>query len=170
MEYGWSIGGVWVELEWTPQVGKLMERIVMEEMIEFLVRNKLLSDNQHGFKKHRSCLSELLSHHSRILEALLNGDNYDTLYLDYQKAFDRCDQGVAAFAIRKFGFQGDLGAWLYDFMRDRVQWVVANNAISSPSSVKSGVPQGSVLTFNLPSDDRKHKLSGIGWRSGPLRG
>ena len=122
-----------------------MERIVMEEMIEFLVRNNLLSDNQHGFKKHRSCLSELLSHHSRIFEALLNGDHYDTLYLDYQKAFDRYDQGVAAFAIRKFGFQGDLGTWLYDFMRDRVQWVVANNAISSPSSVKSGVPQGSVL-------------------------
>ena len=85
------------------------------------------------------------SHHSRILEALLTGDNYDTLYLDYQKAFDRCDQGVAAYAIRKFGFQGDLGVWLYDFMRDRDQWVVANNAISSPSRVQSGVPQGSVL-------------------------
>ena len=105
----------------TSQVGKLMETIVMEEMIEFLIRNNLLSDNQHGFKKHRSYLFELLSHHSRILEALLKGENYDTLYLDYQKAFDRCDQGVAAYAIRKFGFQGDLGIWLYDFMRDRDQ-------------------------------------------------
>ena len=77
-----------------------MERIVMDEMIEFLLRNNLLSEHQHGFKKYRSCLSELLSHHNRILEALLKGENYDTLYLDYQKAFDRCDQGVAAHAIR----------------------------------------------------------------------
>ena len=30
-------------------------------------------------------------------------------------------------------------------MRDRDQWVVANNAISSPSRVQSGVPQRSVL-------------------------
>ena len=93
----------------------------MEEMVDFLLRNNLLSDNQHGFKKARSCLSELLCHHQNILEAILNGDNYDTLYLDYQKAFDRCDQGVAAFALRRFGFQGDLGKWLYDFMRQRVQ-------------------------------------------------
>ena len=34
--------------------------------------------------------------------------NYDTLYLDYQKAFDHCDQGIAASAIRKFGLQGKL--------------------------------------------------------------
>ena len=129
----------------TSQIGKLMERIVMEEMIEFLVRNKLLSDNQHGFKKARSCLSELLSHHQKILDAILTGDNYDTIYLDYQKAFDQCDQGVAAFALRRFGFQGSLGSWLYDFMRGRQQWVIANNAISSPANVGSGVPQGSVL-------------------------
>ena len=90
-------------------------------------------------------MSELLSHHQRILEALIKGDNYDTIYLDYQKAFDCCNQGVAASAIRKFGFQGKLGSWLYDFMRNRSQWVVVNNDISSPSSVLSGVPQGSVL-------------------------
>ena len=81
-----------------------MERIVLEEMIEFLLRNDLLSDNQHGFKQARSCLSELLSHHQRIIDALLKGENYDTIYSDYQKAFHKCDQGVAASAIRKFGF------------------------------------------------------------------
>lgn len=35
----------------TSQIGKLMERIVWEEMLEFLVRNRLLSDNQLGLKK-----------------------------------------------------------------------------------------------------------------------
>ena len=129
----------------TSQIGKLMERIVLEEMLEFLIRNKLLSDNQHGFKKSRSCLSELLSHHQRILEALIKGDNYDTIYLDYQKAFDRCDQGVAASAIRKFGFQGNLGSCFYHFMRQRRQWVVLNSMIFSPANVELGIPQGSVL-------------------------
>ena len=72
---------------------------------------------------------------------------YDTLYLDYQKVFDRCDQGVAAFALRRFGFQGDLGKWLYDFMRQRVQWVVVNNRSSTGVRVR---------TINLSFNYRKH--------------
>ena len=90
----------------TSQIGKLMERIVLDEMLEFLKRNELLSENQHGFKKARSCLSELLSHHQNITDALLDGNNFDTIYLYYQKAFDCCDQGVTAFALRKVRIPG----------------------------------------------------------------
>ena len=79
------------------------------------------------------------------MDALIAGLNYDTIYLDYQKAFDRCDQGIAAHSLRKFGFQGTLGCWLNDFMRDREQYVIANNAKSAPDKVRSGVAQGSVL-------------------------
>ena len=61
------------------------------------------------------------------MEALISGLNYDNIYLDYQKAFDKCDQGVAAHSLRKFGFQGVLGEWLLHFMQDRSQWVIVNN-------------------------------------------
>ena len=44
-----------------------------------------------------------------------------------------------------FGFQGKLGTWLLDFMRDRKQWVLANNTMSYMSEVNSVVPQGSVF-------------------------
>ena len=76
---------------------------------------------------------------------MIEGNNYDTVYLDYQKAFDKCDQGVASHAIRRYGFQGQLGVWLLSFMTGRTQHVIANNQISYPSNVRSGVPQGSVL-------------------------
>ena len=50
----------------TSQIGKLIELIVLDEMLDFLMRNELMSDNQHGFKKARSCLSELLAYHQKI--------------------------------------------------------------------------------------------------------
>ena len=36
---------------------KLLERLIKDHMVEFLVRHKLLNSSQHGFLKARSCLT-----------------------------------------------------------------------------------------------------------------
>ena len=43
----------------TSQVGKLFERIIRDYLVRFL-ENKLLRDNQYGFRTRRSCLTNLL--------------------------------------------------------------------------------------------------------------
>ena len=69
----------------------------------------------------------------------------DCLYLDFQKAFDKCDIFMAAHAIKKAGIQGQLGIWILDFMSGRTQYVLVNNKLSRGEKVLSGVPQGSIL-------------------------
>ena len=39
---------------------KLLERLIKDHMVEFLVRHKLLNSSQHGFLKARSCLTNML--------------------------------------------------------------------------------------------------------------
>ena len=39
---------------------KLLERLIKEHMVEFLVKHKLLNSSQHGFLKARSCLTNML--------------------------------------------------------------------------------------------------------------
>ena len=39
---------------------KLLERIIKEHMVDFLVRHLLLNSSQHGFLKARSCLKNML--------------------------------------------------------------------------------------------------------------
>ena len=131
----------------TTQFGKGMERILLRLFVSHIDSNNLISDSQHGFRKGHSTLSELLQHYQYILNAVSEGDNYDTIYCDMQKAFDRADWGVAAHALKKCGIFGSLGQWVYSFMATRTQTVVANNGhgVSTTQHVHSGVPQGSVL-------------------------
>ena len=44
-----------------------------------------------------------------------------------------------------YGIQGMLLDWVKDFLSNRSQIVILNNASSEPTKVLSGVPQGSVL-------------------------
>ena len=44
----------------TSNIVKIMERIIRNKLVDHLESNNLLHENQHGFHKGRSCLSELL--------------------------------------------------------------------------------------------------------------
>ena len=45
----------------TSQVCKLFESIVKDNLVEFLEKHKLIRVTPHGFRKGRSCLSNLLT-------------------------------------------------------------------------------------------------------------
>ena len=107
-----------------------MERLVLDEVVPFLERNHILSVKQHGFRRKHSCMTQLIEHHNMIVQAILEGKNVDTIYTDFQKAFDKCDIFMAAHAVRKSGIQGLLGNWILNFMSDRTQYVLANNGMS----------------------------------------
>ena len=51
-------------------------------------KNDILFDNQHGFRKGRGCLTQLLSHFDDLLTGLTQGSDTDAIYFDYAKAFD----------------------------------------------------------------------------------
>ena len=101
--------------------------------------------NQHGFLQGRSTLSHLLAHVETVIRALESGKDFDCIYLDFAKAFDKVDHTILCAKLRKLRIGGKVGAWLHSFLSHRTQQVSANGAISSPVPVTSGVPQGTVL-------------------------
>ncbi len=67
---------------------KLFEKVIRDKLVAFLEANKLITENQHGFRSNRSCLTNLLDFFN---DAYSNWDvrvPYDVIYLDFQKAFD----------------------------------------------------------------------------------
>ena len=129
----------------TSHLGKVLEAIVRQEIQDFLEDNGLLTNGQHGFRKGRSCVSQMLVHCELIMDALQHDKNLDVVYLDYKKAFDKADHGVILHRLREKGISGNLGKWIDSFLKDRSQTVIANNKMSRPEKIISGVPQGSVL-------------------------
>ena len=129
----------------TSHIMKKFERVIREVLVCHLEVSEKLNRNQHGFRARRSCLSQLLDHYDKILSILEEGNNVDSIYLDFSKAFDKVDIGILCHKLRRMGISGRLGKLLHNILSGRDQIILANGIKSKASLVKSGVPQGTVL-------------------------
>ena len=73
----------------TSVICKLLETIIRDHMMDFLIKHKLINPSQHGFLKAKSCLTNLLCFLEEITKWVDDGSPVDVIYLDFQKAF--CD-------------------------------------------------------------------------------
>ena len=122
-----------------------LEKVICIKIVSFLESNNKMNSNQHGFRKLRSCLSQLIEHYDKVIEAVTEGKNVDVIYLDYSKAFDVVDHQILLRKLRENGITGKLGKWISNFIQNRNQVVSVNKHVSRKENVRSGVPQGSVL-------------------------
>ena len=123
----------------------MFEKIIRNHLLQFFEDNNILNHTQHGFRKGRSCISQLIAHVEKILEDLEKGKNVDVVYLDFCKAFDKLDFNILLLKLKKYGICNKLGRWLHSFLIDRQQFVSIQGCRSLLRIVLSGVPQGSVL-------------------------
>ena len=129
----------------TSHIIKVFERVMRNQLVDFLESNDILPESQHGFRKTRSCLTQLLEHVDFVLKSLNDGNEVDVIYLDYSKAFDKVDHCILLAKMKHYGITGKMYGWIEAFLTDRLQSVVVDGNKSSFQAVKSGVPQGTVL-------------------------
>ena len=61
-------------------VCKLLETLIRDHMVEFLIKHKLINTSQHGFLKARSCLTNLLCFFEEITKWVDDGSPVDVVY------------------------------------------------------------------------------------------
>jgi len=122
-----------------------MESIVKDQLMSYLLRNKLITEHQHGFLNRHSTCSQLLECINDWTLALNCHKNVDVIYVDFRKAFDCVVHTKLIAKLESYGITGRLLFWIKDFLSNRIQAVKIGKHISSFSDVLSGVPQGSVL-------------------------
>ena len=124
---------------------KLFEKILKQNLLDFLYRNNVLYKYQFGFRKTHSTNLALLEVTEQIY-ANLNVDNYGLgIYLDFQKAFDTVDHEILIEKLHYYGIRGNILDWFKSYLSNRKQFTYVNGTSSKISHINCGVPQGSVL-------------------------
>lgn len=124
---------------------KVMERILRDRIVEHLATNHLLSATQHGFRRRKSCTSNLLCFLDEITDRLDKGEKVEVCYLDFRKAFDVVNHRLLLMKLGAYGIEVATLDWLKAFLTNRTFRVTVEGAQSELATVASGVPQGSVL-------------------------
>ena len=131
----------------TSIVVKIMERIICiyRQLIAVLEQSARLSDTQFGFRANCSAVSLLLSavHDWSLCLELRTGVH--CIFLDFAKAFDSVAHEHLLIKLQYIGIDGELLQWIRSLLTHRLQRVVVNGTFSDWLSVRSEVPQGSVL-------------------------
>jgi len=124
---------------------KIIEKDIKAAIVTFLNDNHKFNETQHGFRTKRSTFTNLIEYFESILLQLQIHQSVDAIYLDFSKAFDKCDHKIILHKLYKLGIRGKVLKWIENFLTMRKQRVFVDQAKSDEVSVKSGVPQGSVL-------------------------
>ena len=87
-------------------VCKLMEHIVVSSIMQHFETHCILNDNQHGFRRGRSCETQLLEFVEELTTNLEGGRQTDIIILDFAKAFDRVNHSLLVHKLQCYSIRG----------------------------------------------------------------
>ena len=132
-----------------PFLSKLLECIVLKQFLQHLQSHSLLEPFQSVYRKCHSTETALLRVVNDLLQASDCGCVSILSLLDLSAAFDTTDHNILMTRLRStFGCSGMVLEWFISYLSCCTQSVFVGHE-STPSVLKCGVPQGSVLGPHL---------------------
>uniref|UniRef100_A0A1B6EIY4 Reverse transcriptase domain-containing protein n=2 Tax=Cuerna arida TaxID=1464854 RepID=A0A1B6EIY4_9HEMI len=136
-----------------PTVSKIIEKITLSRLLTHLQDNKLLSNNQHGFRKERSTSTAIMDLVEYITDNLEEGNTITSVFLDLSKAFDCLGHNLILAKLQTLGVKQSALKWFESYLSERYQVVeVKKRRIGDTCTVHSEklsmtreVPQGFFL-------------------------
>ena len=105
---------------------RMLERLVHDQLFDFLKANKKLTCNQSAFQKLCSTITSLITGTDYWYENMDSRKINLTLFLDFKKAFDTVDHSVLMKKLRAYGIRGSAGDWFESYLKERIQYCAAN--------------------------------------------
>ena len=128
-----------------------------------IVGKKPIHNNQHGFRRARSCISSLSSKVGRIEKALIDHGFALAVYLDIKGAFDHCRNHCITKACELRNCKTHFIEWFADFFNNR-RIIIDFKGKKYIKYCAMGTPQGSTASpyfWNLIADELYESIDKI---------
>ena len=136
-----------------PCIGKVLEKIVKERLEYYIEKRRhILQPYQCGFRKGQGTMDALIRFENNIRENFKRGETCIAIYIDLKSAYDKVWRDGLIYKIQRAGVVGKMYKWLLDYLKDRLFRVQVEGELSDLFEMKTGVPQGAILSpllFNL---------------------
>ena len=127
-----------------PTLSKKLEKAVHTQVYGFLKTNKLLTQNQFGFREKLSTAVALSKFTDTILDNMEHGQLTGVAFLDLSKAFDTVNHSRLILKLKSVGFSSHVCEWFKSYLTHRYQVTVVDNSprlclltLESPKEVSS---------------------------------
>ena len=112
---------------------------------KFFCENNIIYPLQFGFRQQYSTFYALISLTEDIRKNLNKGNIGCGIFVDLKKAFDTVEHDILLAKLEHYDIRDMTNNWFKSYLFNRKQFVSINGHVSNQTSVKYGVPQGSVL-------------------------
>ncbi|KAK4821235.1 hypothetical protein QYF61_016534 [Mycteria americana] len=85
---------------------------------------QVIRPSQHGFRKGRSCLTNLISFYDKVTRLVDEGNAVGVVYLDFSKAFDTISHSILLEKLAAHGLDRCTLRWVKNWLDGRAQRVV----------------------------------------------
>ena len=140
-----NIPGNYRPISVLPAISKVMERILYNQLYNYLTKFRLLSTSQFGFRKSHSTATALLDCTNEWYVNLDRKLFNFIVFIDLKKAFDTVDHHILLEKLESYGIKGQALSLLKSYLTNRIQKCKINGFVSSEKPIRCGVPQGSIL-------------------------
>lgn len=124
---------------------KILEKIVAKQLSEFLEENKIICEEQSGFRQGHSCETAINWVINEWKKETDEGYIIVAVFIDLKRAFETIDRDVLLRKLEKIGILGIELNWFKQYLKGRKQRTKVGSFLSVLKSIEVGVPQGSVL-------------------------
>ena len=146
----------------TSALSKVFEKVIQNQIVEFLDDTKLLSPHQFGFRANFSTADALLYATEKIRFDIDNKNVVAAAFLDLSKAFDSISHEILLQKLHNLNFSENSIAMIRSFLKRRLQKVVLETTSSDWIELYQGVPQGTILgplLFNIYVNSMRYSVS-----------
>ena len=124
---------------------KILERVMHQQLVTFILDNNILYDYQFGFRSKHSTYMPISLLHDYAASSLVKGHIASCIYLDLARAFDTVNIDILLSKLTVYGITGSSLSLLKSYLTNRKHRLKYKDITSDPVDITCGVPQGSVL-------------------------